>query len=47
MIERIIDFSLKNRPLVIFGVLFVAALRIRAAQRLPIDAVPNVTNLQV
>lgn len=47
MIERIVDFSIKNKLLVIFGVLLMASLGLRAMQRLPIDAVPDVTNVQV
>jgi len=47
MLERIISFSIKNRLLVVFGVLLVAALGVRAAKQLPIDAVPDVTNVQV
>lgn len=47
MIDKIIDFSIENRLLVILVVLLVGALGIRAAQRLPIDAVPDVTNVQV
>ncbi len=47
MIERLVDFAIKNRLLVIFAVLLVASLGLRAMQRLPIDAVPDVTNVQV
>ncbi|MBT8494119.1 MAG: efflux RND transporter permease subunit, partial [Deltaproteobacteria bacterium] len=47
MIERIVEFSVRNRFLVIFGVLLMGALGVRAMQRLPIDAVPDVTNVQV
>jgi cobalt-zinc-cadmium resistance protein CzcA len=47
MIERLIDFSIRNRALVILGVLMVGAVGLRAAQQLPIDAVPDVTNVQV
>jgi len=47
MIKRLIDFSLDNRPLVLIGWLIVAALGVRALVRLPIDAVPDVTNVQV
>jgi cobalt-zinc-cadmium resistance protein CzcA len=47
MINRIVEFSIKNRFLVIFAVLLVGATGLRAAQRLPIDAVPDVTNVQV
>ena len=47
MIERLLDFSIRNRAVVIFAVLLVGALGLRAAQQLPIDAVPDVTNVQV
>jgi len=47
MIERLLDFSIRNRAVVIFGVLLMGALGLRAAQQLPIDAVPDVTNVQV
>jgi cobalt-zinc-cadmium resistance protein CzcA len=47
MIERLVDFSIRNRALVIFGVLFMGAVGLRSAQQLPIDAVPDVTNVQV
>ncbi len=47
MIERVIDFSVRNRFLVIFFVLLVGALGLRALEDLPIDAVPDVTNVQV
>ncbi len=47
MIERIVDFSVNNRFLVILLVLLTGALGVRAAQQLPVDAVPDVTNVQV
>jgi cobalt-zinc-cadmium resistance protein CzcA len=47
MIERLLDFSIRNRAVVILGVLLMGALGLRAAQQLPIDAVPDVTNVQV
>ncbi|MGB3049892.1 MAG: CusA/CzcA family heavy metal efflux RND transporter [Polyangiales bacterium] len=47
MIDRLLDFSIRNRALVILAVLLVGALGLRAAQQLPIDAVPDVTNVQV
>jgi len=47
MIERLLEFSIRNRAIVIFAVLLVGALGLRAAQQLPIDAVPDVTNVQV
>jgi len=47
MIERLVDFSIRNRAIVIFAVLLMGAGGLRAAQELPIDAVPDVTNVQV
>lgn len=47
MIERILGFSLANRFLVVLLVAAVAAFGIRSLQKLPIDAVPDITNNQV
>ncbi len=47
MIERLVEFSITHRFLVIFVVLLTGAIGVRAMQRLPIDAVPDVTNVQV
>lgn len=47
MIHRIIDFSLNNRLLVILLWLVIGALGVRSLMELPIDAVPDVTNVQV
>ncbi|MEI6431162.1 MAG: CusA/CzcA family heavy metal efflux RND transporter, partial [bacterium] len=47
MIERIIEFSLRQRLLVIVGALVLAIFGALAFQRLPIDALPDVTNNQV
>lgn len=47
MTRRIIDFSLDNRFLVIVLWLLVVALGVNALRTLPIDAVPDVTNVQV
>ena len=47
MIERILRFSLQQRWLVLAAVLAVAALGVYNYFRLPIDAVPDVTNVQV
>ena len=47
MINRIIDFSLNNRFLVLVGWLLVAAVGVSSMFELPIDAVPDVTNVQV
>ncbi|KAA0695264.1 CusA/CzcA family heavy metal efflux RND transporter [Halopseudomonas laoshanensis] len=47
MFERIIRFSIDQRWLVILAVLGMAALGIYSYQKLPIDAVPDITNVQV
>src|SRR4030042_6547042 len=47
MIERLIDLSLHNRSLVVVGVLLIVGLGIWAFVGLPIDAFPDVTNIQV
>jgi cobalt-zinc-cadmium resistance protein CzcA len=47
MIRKLIDLSLDNRLLVVAFWLLVAALGVRAVLELPIDAVPDVTNVQV
>ena len=47
MINRIIDFSLNNRFLVIVLWLLVVAFGVDSLRKLPIDAVPDVTNIQV
>jgi cobalt-zinc-cadmium resistance protein CzcA len=47
MIERILEWSLKNRVLVIIASLVLVAGGLTAMAQLPIDAVPDVTNVQV
>jgi len=47
MIRKIVDLSLDNRFLVLVLWLLVALLGVRAMVELPIDAVPDVTNIQV
>jgi cobalt-zinc-cadmium resistance protein CzcA len=47
MIDRIIDLSVRFRWAVVFVVGLVAALGIYNLARLPIDAVPDITNKQV
>jgi cobalt-zinc-cadmium resistance protein CzcA len=47
MIDRILAFSIQNRWLVIFVAAGVAALGAWNFTRLPIDAVPDITNVQV
>ncbi|MGC4028746.1 MAG: CusA/CzcA family heavy metal efflux RND transporter [Steroidobacteraceae bacterium] len=47
MLEGILRFSLRRRGFVLLVVLAVAALGLYNARRLPIDAVPDITNVQV
>ncbi|MBB5036649.1 efflux RND transporter permease subunit [Prosthecobacter dejongeii] len=47
MITSILEFSLKNRFLVIMGALLLLAAGIFSALHLPVDAVPDITNTQV
>src|SRR5687768_14214971 len=47
MIERLIAFSIRRRWLVVLATLAAAAFGIWAMARLPIDAVPDITNVQV
>ncbi|PIW81925.1 MAG: CusA/CzcA family heavy metal efflux RND transporter, partial [Nitrospirae bacterium CG_4_8_14_3_um_filter_70_85] len=45
--HKLIDFSLNHRLLVLAAWLLVVAVGIRSLGQLPIDAVPDVTNVQV
>jgi len=47
MIEKIIEWSLKNRFLVLSATLLVVALGIRAVYQTPVDAIPDLTENQV
>src|SRR4026209_599929 len=47
MILRIVDFSLRQPPLVLLATLVLIAVGAWSALRLPIDAVPDITNPQV
>ncbi|MBX6741096.1 MAG: CusA/CzcA family heavy metal efflux RND transporter, partial [Acetobacteraceae bacterium] len=47
MIARILDFSVRNRWLVVLLVAAAAGFGLRSLQSLPIDAVPDITNNQV
>ena len=47
MIERILRISIQQRSLILMAVLTMAMLGIYSYQRLPIDAVPDITNVQV
>ena len=47
MLNRIVDFSLRQRWVSLAATLVIAALGVYNYQRLPIDAVPDITNVQV
>ncbi len=47
MLERILQFSLRHRFAMLVAALAIAALGIWSYQQLPIDAVPDITNVQV
>jgi len=47
VIRRLVDASLDNRSLVVVLWLLLVVLGVRAMRALPIDAVPDVTNVQV
>lgn len=47
MFERILRFAIEQRLLVMLAVLAMAGLGIASYQKLPIDAVPDITNVQV
>jgi Cu(I)/Ag(I) efflux system membrane protein CusA/SilA len=47
MVERIIEYSIRNRYLVIFCALAVAALGVYALERTPVDAIPDLSENQV
>jgi cobalt-zinc-cadmium resistance protein CzcA len=47
MVSRIFEFSLRQRVFVLLGVIGVVVAGVWSAFRLPIDAVPDITNVQV
>jgi cobalt-zinc-cadmium resistance protein CzcA len=47
MLEKLVDFSVRNRWLVLIAAVAVGALGVYSYLRLPIDAVPDITNVQV
>jgi cobalt-zinc-cadmium resistance protein CzcA len=46
MLDSIISFSIKNKTIVALGTLALAVWGIFAFTRLPIDAIPDITNNQ-
>jgi Cu(I)/Ag(I) efflux system membrane protein CusA/SilA len=47
MIAKIIELSIKNKFLVILATLFVIAAGLYAMQRIPLDAIPDLSDVQV
>lgn len=47
MIDKLVQFSIKHRWLVLVAALALGALGVYNYRRLPIDAVPDITNVQV
>jgi len=47
MLNAIVDFSLRKRVYVLVGFILVLLLGVRSVENLPIDAVPDITNVQV
>ena len=47
MIDRIVESSLRNRLLVLMGIVVIIVLGVWSFLRIPIDAFPDVTNVQV
>src|SRR5450631_3125780 len=47
MISRVIDWCARNRFLVFIGVLFLVLAGIWSLQRVPLDALPDISDVQV
>ena len=47
MLSRLLEIVMRQRAAVLLATLVVAAIGVWAALRLPIDAVPDITNPQV
>ena len=47
MLNRLLEFSVRRRALVVLAALVLVGIGIYSALRLPIDAVPDITNIQV
>jgi cobalt-zinc-cadmium resistance protein CzcA len=47
MVDRIFDYSLRQRVFVLLGLIALAVAGVWSALRLPMDAVPDITNVQV
>ena len=47
MVQRIIHWSLQNRFIVLIASLLILGMGLVAATQIPLDAVPDLTNVQV
>src|SRR3954470_12402900 len=47
MIDKLLDFSIKHRWLILIAGVAIGVLGVYNYDRLPIDAVPDITNVQV
>ena len=47
MLNRLLEFSVRQRVFVLLATLVLVGIGVRSALRLPIDAVPDITNVQV
>ncbi|MCF8422599.1 MAG: efflux RND transporter permease subunit, partial [Chitinophagaceae bacterium] len=47
MLSKIIQFSIKNKLIILLGVLALILGGVYSISKLPIDAVPDITNNQV
>src|SRR5260370_24738540 len=47
MLQRVIDFSLKNKFIVLLGTLALALGGIYAVRNIPLDAIPDLSDVQV
>jgi cobalt-zinc-cadmium resistance protein CzcA len=47
MLDRILQFALKQRLIILLGTLLLVGTGLWAMRKLPVDAFPDVTNVQV
>lgn len=47
LVDRLLSWSLQNKLLVVIFTALIALIGVRSAVRLPVDAVPDVTNVQI
>ncbi|HMJ91005.1 MAG TPA: efflux RND transporter permease subunit, partial [Candidatus Acidoferrum sp.] len=47
MLDRIVEFSVRRRAAIVLATLVLIGIGVWSAVRLPVDAVPDITNVQV